>query len=108
MEILLRDSMPAFCSELEQLLEGMPDLRQQVKGLEVVARCTCGSPTCAHFYTAPRPSESYGYGHENICLNPNTGDVILDLVARVIVAVEVLDRPDVKVVLDRHLPLSSP
>jgi hypothetical protein len=48
-----------------------------------------------------------GPGHSNLVLDTTSGMVVLDVVDNAIVAVEVLDRPDVKELLDRYLPTNS-
>jgi len=98
---------PEFARELVALVldDGRADLAAQLPGLVVMSRCTCGEGNCAHFYTAPPPDGPYGAGHASIMLSSKTGLVVLDLVDERIVAVEVLDRPDVKELLDGYLPL---
>jgi hypothetical protein len=100
----LADLMPAFLGELEDLVRAAarPELAEQLCDLEVVARCTCGDAECAHFYTAEPPSGPYGREHSNLLLPALSGMIVLDLLGDVIVAVEALDRHDVKVVLDEH------
>lgn len=101
--------LPAFCLELQDLLRsgGRSDLAEQVPHLPIVARCTCGEPTCAHFYTAVPPVGPYGSGHTNIVIPVKAGMVVFDVVHDRVVAVEVLDRPDVKVLLDAFLPVTN-
>ncbi len=101
--------LPAFCVELQDLLLsiGRPDLVDQLPALSMVGRCTCGESNCAHFYTAPPPTGGYGSGHTNLMLPVNRGLVVLDVVHNAIVAVEVLDRCDVKAVLDMMLPVPN-
>jgi hypothetical protein len=101
----LREVFPAFVVELADLCgrAGRPELGEQIPELPVVARCTCGQNNCAHFYTAAPPRGSYGPGHRNVVLPAKRGLIVLDLVDEQIVAVEVLDRHDVKVALDGHL-----
>src|SRR5262245_25067776 len=98
---------PAFADELQRLVErsARPDLAEQVRDLPVVGRCQCGDDNCAHFYTAPPPAGAYGVGHSNVLLAAEQGLVVIDVMGNRIVAVEVLDRPDVKVLLDRYIPL---
>ena len=97
---------PSFAAELADLCrrEGHFELACQLGALPVVARCTCGEMSCAHFYTAPPPKGAYGPGHSNVVLPAETGMIVLDIVNGRIVAVEALDRPDVKQVLDAYLP----
>jgi len=100
---------PRFCVELQDLASsaGRPDLAGQIPTLPIVGRCTCGESNCAHFYTAPPPTAAYGPGHSCLALEPDCGLLVLDLVNDAIVAVEVLDRPDVKSLLDAALPLAN-
>lgn len=101
----VQDLFPPFAAELEDLCrrEGHEDLAEQIGALPVVARCTCGQESCAHFYTAPPPRGSYGPGHTNVVLPVDRGMVVLDIVNGRIAAVEVLDRPEVKRALDGYL-----
>jgi hypothetical protein len=101
----LGELMPVFAAELEELLRhaGRAELVPQVRGLAVLDRCGCGGDSCAYFYTRPKAVGLEG----PICslpLAPAKGMVVLDLLRPRIVAVEVLDRPDVKQLLDRCLP----
>src|SRR5688500_19012578 len=106
-------SLSALFSAFARELQGMmleierADLAAQVPTLQVVARCTCGDHNCAHFYTEPPPEGAYGAGHASVVLPAKSGSVVLDVIEGRIVAVEVLDRPDVKSSLDQHLPLSA-
>jgi hypothetical protein len=102
------DLFPAFAAELGHLVRvsDRPELADQIPGLPVVTRCMCGQDNCAHFYTAPPPNGAYGAGHANLVLAAETGLVVLDVVDGQIIALEILDRPDVKRLLDAHLPLS--
>ena len=96
--LLLTDTLPAFASELQQLLieKGESELAAQVPGLMIFDRCRCGDDFCATFYTLPKPEGSYGPGHRNVALTPEEGMLILDVVAGEIACVEVLERPDVR------------
>jgi hypothetical protein len=100
---------PAFAAELESLTAqaGRNDLVQQIRDLPVLDRCDCGQGNCAHFYTAPKPTGSYGPGHSNVMLPATRGLIVYDVVDGRIAAIEVLDRPDVKEVLDRYLPAAG-
>jgi hypothetical protein len=102
----IREVFPAFVVELVDLCRraGRPELGEQIPELSVVARCTCGQNNCAHFYTVPPPLDSYPPGHRNLVLPAKRGLIVLDLVDEQVVAVEVLDRHDVKQALDAHLP----
>ena len=98
--------LPAFAAELEELsrIAGRPELAVQIRRLTILELCGCGDSGCAHFYTAPKPAGAYGPGHANVNLPAERGLVILDVVDGLIVAVEVLDWPDVETVLDMYLP----
>ena len=84
------------------------ELAQQVASLTVVDRCSCGSDSCAMFYTAPKPYGAYGPGHRNVALSPERGSLILDVVDGQIKAVEVLDREEVQKVLNQVTPRLLP
>lgn len=101
----VRDAFPQFVVELVTLVEASsrPELAEQIPTLEVVDRCRCGDRNCAHFYTAPRPAGAYPEGHANVLLGARRGLIVLDVVGTRVVAVEVLDRPDVKKRLDAAL-----
>ncbi len=100
---------PQFATEIAELCrrDGHIDLADQVGDLPVVARCTCGEANCAHFYTAPPPKGAYPPDHANVVLPADIGMIVLDVVGGRIVAVEVLDRPEVKRTLDAYLPPGS-
>ena len=102
----VREIFPRFAVELEQLIRASsrPELAAQVGELLVVARCRCAQPDCAHFFTAAPPQGAYGPGHASIELASEHGLIVLDVIDDRIVAVEVLDRGDVKAILDAHLP----
>jgi hypothetical protein len=104
--LLLTEVLPAFVTELRQLLEaqGEPELAAQVPGLVILDRCRCGDDFCATFYTQPKPDGAYGPGHRNVALTPEEGMLILDVVAGEIACVEVLDRKDVREKLDAVPP----
>jgi len=102
---LLADTLPELAKELVSLLsgEGRSSLASQVPALRVVDRCRCGHDSCATFYTAQRPKGGWGPKHENIALDPAVGVLVLDLVDATIVAVEVLDRDEIRVRLNEVL-----
>jgi hypothetical protein len=105
----IRELHSGFAQELEIALKAQSrvDLSVQIGELPIVRRCTCGDEDCAHFYTTQRQSGAFGPAHENFLLQTNSGMVVIDVVQGKIVAVEVLDRPDVKERLDRYLPLEA-
>jgi len=104
--MLLTETLPSFAAELEQLLrkEGHPELAAQVSALKIVDRCRCGDDFCASFYTERKPQGAYGPGHRCVELEPETGMLILDVVADKIVHVEVLYRHDIRERLRASLP----
>ncbi len=95
---LLEKAMPIFAREIQDLLlkEGYEPLAEQVSSLQIYARCRCNDSFCATFYTAPPPTLSWGEGHYNIVLDPERGDIILDVVIDKIVSVEVLYRDEIR------------
>lgn len=103
---LLTDVLPEFATELQQLLseKGEPELVAQVSCLAIFDRCRCKDDFCATFYTRPKPDGTFGSGHRNVALTPEDGMLILDVVARKIMCVEVLDREDVRRKLEEVLP----
>lgn len=56
------------------------------------------------FYTQPKPQGAYGSGYEAVCLEPERGEMILDVVDGTIVAVELLYRDEVRDRLLAALP----
>jgi hypothetical protein len=105
-QLLLTDTLPAFATELRQLLveQGEPELATQVSGLMIFDRCRCGDDFCSTFYTQPKPEGAYGPGHRNVALTPSQGMCILDVVAEEIACVEALDRNDLREKLHAVLP----
>jgi hypothetical protein len=105
----VREVFPEFVAELVALVEASPrpELADQIPGLGVVDRCRCDQGNCAHFYTAPRPVGAYPEGRVNVRLAACRGLIVLDVVGTQVVAVEVLDRRDVKKWLDAVLAVST-
>jgi hypothetical protein len=105
-QFLLADTLPAFATELRQLLEaqGEHELAAQVPGVVILERCRCGDDFCATFYTQPKPHGSYGPGHRNVALTPEEGMLILDVVGGEIACAEVLYRDEVRRKLVAVLP----
>ena len=103
--ILVSEVLPDLADELQRLLSPeSEDLAAQVPHLRIVDRCRCGDDFCATFYTEPAPHGWYGPGHENVTLDIDRSVLILDVVDRRIMCVEVLDRPEVRRILDRVFP----
>ncbi len=103
----IAELFPAFSRELEEMLDNMgrSDLVEKIPDLPIVARCKCAQNNCAHFYTAPPPAGQYPSGHFNILLPAKKGLIVLDLIDNDVVAIEVLDRADVKIILDAFMPI---
>jgi hypothetical protein len=97
---------PAFEKELAASItaQGRKDLAEDIGSLAVLDRCRCGETWCAHFYTAPRPEGAYGPGLVSMHLEALEGTIVLDVVDDRIMGIEVLDRADLKAVLDEYLP----
>jgi hypothetical protein len=95
---MLTEVLPGLADELRLLLVGATrdDLARQVNDLCIVDRCRCGDDFCATFYTQPKPSGSYGAGHENVVLEPEQGMITLDVVRGTIACVEVLYRDEIR------------
>lgn len=100
----LVECLPEFADELRDLLKDEPDLAASVYDLKFIEKCPCDEKFCASFYTLPPPKGAWGEGHENIVLEPETGMIILDVIDRQIGMVEVLDRKDIKVSLEKLRP----
>jgi len=95
--------LPDFSRELQDLTRaaGRPDLAEQVPSLPVVARCPCGEANCAHFYTAAPPAHTPPVTTALSCPPFVAWSCRMSFDERV-VGVDVLDRPDVKVI-DRQV-----
>jgi hypothetical protein len=104
--ISLTHTLPAFATELQQLLTEKceTELAAQVPSLAILERCRCGDDMCATFYTQPKPEGSFGPGHRNVVLTPDEGMLVLDVVTGEIACVEVLDWKEIRQKLDEVLP----
>ena len=105
-ELPLSKVLPELSTELVRLLlqVGERDLADKVPCLHIVDRCRCEDEFCGSFYTAPKPSGSYGPGHRNVGLSPDKGMLILDVVNEEIHHVEVLDRDEILAALRSAIP----
>ncbi len=103
---LVVEALPEFANELEQGLkaQGRADLVSQLDSLPLVARCQCGEKSCATFYVVPPAETTWGPGHENVIVDALAGRVVLDVVRGRIVAIEVVDREDVRRRLQAVIP----
>jgi hypothetical protein len=90
---------PDFAGELSELLEqaGHPRLARQITSLRVVEHCSCRELACASFYTvAPkRTPRRFNRAACTIHVAASRGSISVDLLNGRIVAVAVLDRPDI-------------
>ena len=100
---LLCEVLPDFGAELLAGLTsiGRDDLAEQVPSLRVWDRCGCGDSFCNSFYVGPRPRGAWSDegDHENEMPDVDRGMVVLDVVSGTIRYVEVIDRPEIRVVL---------
>ena len=104
-DTLLRMSQPLMSDILPDLVEEIADLlkqtmaaplEEQVRRLRIVAICDCGDESCASFATAAEVKV-----HRTVELDPIEGHLIIDLNSSdKICFVEVLERPDVKYLLE--------
>lgn len=104
---LLSGALPDFAYELQQLLtaKGEPGLAAQVPRLAIHDRCACGDDFCSTFYVKPKPEGSFGPNLRNVRLIPDDGALlVLDVVDGEIRCVELLDRPEIRKMLDAALP----
>jgi len=104
----LKESLPELSDELRELLldAAEPNLSAQINLLEIVDRCRCTDDFCSSFYTAPKPVGSYGPNHRNVTLEPSKGMIILDVVDGRIMQVEVLFRDEIRLQLNRLIPVA--
>jgi hypothetical protein len=95
--IPIGEVFPLLAQELQSLLiaRGEPGLAAQVPKLGIEDRCRCFDDYCSTFYTRPRPQGGFGPDHRSVPLAPTEGEIILDVVDEVIVAVEVFHRTDI-------------
>ena len=106
-DTLLRMSQPLMSDILPDLVEEIADLlkqtmaaplEEQVRRLRIVAICDCGDESCASFATAAEVKV-----HRTVELDPIEGHLIIDLNSSdEICFVEVLERPDVKYLLEEY------
>jgi len=97
---LIDEVLPDLLEEIIALLQGTgaEALEQQLRGLRIESICDCGDENCASFATAHEVNVA-----EVVELNPVEGFLIIDLnPAQQICFIEVLNRPDVKYLLEEH------
>ena len=102
----LKEYFPDLAIELECLLrqEEEYQLAEQIDELQIVDRCRCKEYFCGMFYTAPKPDGAWGPKHRNVTLDPESGEITLDVVDEKITAVEILFRSDFRERLFQLLP----
>jgi hypothetical protein len=103
---LLKELLPELADDLIAQFErdGEHQLAAQVSSLPIIDRCRCGDDFCATFYTAPKPKDAWGVGHETIPLDAEDGYLNVDVVEGKIVSIEVLYRDEIREKLLSHMP----
>ena len=81
-------------------------LAGQLATLAIAPRCACGDSFCATFYAVADPPRPFPPGSDTLVLDPARGMINIDVGPEgTILKVEVLDRDDLKAVLDRMQPV---
>ncbi|HLK86676.1 MAG TPA: hypothetical protein VKT27_09225 [Candidatus Binataceae bacterium] len=99
---LMSDVLPDLIEELAFLLraQGAEPLCEQLRALKIESLCDCGDENCASFATENEVKVA-----RTIELQSVEGFLIVDLnAADRICFIEVLNRPDVKYLLEEHYP----
>jgi hypothetical protein len=102
---LISDILSDLVEEIVYLLQGTgaEGLEQQLRALRIESICDCGDENCASFATAAAVRVA-----NVVELQPIEGHLILDLNdADEICFVEVLNRPDVKYLLEEYYPTGA-
>jgi len=97
---LLSDILPDLVEELAYLMRqtGAEPLIEQLRQLRIESICDCGDDSCSSFATASEVKVA-----QTVELPAIEGFLIIDLDAEQRVCfVEILDRPDVKYLLEEH------
>jgi hypothetical protein len=109
----LSEAAPRFAEELARIVLSdedptIHDLSAQIAELKIAARCGCGDSFCATFYAVTDPPRPHPPGSDTLALDADRGIVNIDIAPDGrIIEVEVLDRPDLKSILDQILPVAS-
>ena len=92
------DSFPQFAKEIETLLLASkePHLATQIPELLITRRCDCEDDFCATFYTLADRYALYRADTHCVNLDPQRGQIVIDVVYGRITGVEVLFRDDVR------------
>jgi hypothetical protein len=99
---LVSDVLPDLVEELVYLLrqQGADPLCDQVRALRIESICDCGDENCSSFATENEVKVA-----RTLELQSVEGFLIIDLnAADHICFIEVLNRPDVKYLLEEHYP----
>ena len=99
---LISDVLPDLLEELAYLLraQGAEPLCEQLRALRIESICDCGDENCASFATASEVKVARALELQSV-----EGFLIIDLnAADRICFIEVLNRPDVKYLLEEHYP----
>lgn len=102
----LIEILPSLARELSDALvdQDRSDLAQQISNLPIIDRCRCDKLHCATFFTNPEATGPFGPGLVCVEVEVARGWVVLDTVAGAIHCIEVLYRPDVRVLLVEAVP----
>jgi hypothetical protein len=97
---LISDILPDFVEELAHLMRqtAAEPLIEQLRKLRIESICDCSDDSCASFATAGEVKVA-----QTLELPSHEGFLIIDLnAAEQICFIEVLNRPDVKYLLEEH------
>lgn len=97
---MVSEVLPDLIDEMAMLLRqaGADPIVEQLRNLRIEAVCDCGDENCSSFATASEVKV-----HSTVELSAIEGFLIVDLnAANEICFIEVLNRPDVKYLLEEH------
>ena len=103
---MMSDILPDFIDELAALMReaGAEPLVDQLANLRIESVCDCGDENCSSFATSAVVKV-----HNAVELPAMEGFLIIDLnAANEICFIEVLNRPDIKYLLEEHYPSAPP
>lgn len=101
---LMSDVLPDLVEELAYLLRqtGAEPLIEQLRRLRIESICDCGDDSCSSFATAEEVKVA-----QTVELPASEGFLIIDLnAAEQVCFVEILNRPDVKYLLEEYYAAS--
>ncbi|MBU0755876.1 MAG: hypothetical protein KJ645_12100 [Planctomycetes bacterium] len=104
-DFLLSELFPELFDEIHRLLknDGQDALADELMMTRIVDKCRCGDGFCSSIYAVPKPFGAWGNGHDTIPLDTEQGMINLDIVDGKIVHIEVLDRPDIKKMVEDRI-----